>query len=178
MELCRYFTQSDLEVLAVSADQMREVDRIAVEESGPNLYQMMENAGRSFALEVIDTLEQNWKSSRILILAGSGGNGGGICAGRHLLNRNLSVTICFASTNKLISVSAYQRSIFLSANGLEITADLIGQTSPNIIVDALIGYSLREKPNGTVQTIIDWTLNSGIQVISLDIPSGCQCDHR
>ena len=34
---------------AVTAQQMREVDRVAVEEMGPNLHQMMENAGRSLA---------------------------------------------------------------------------------------------------------------------------------
>ena len=43
------FTASGLEVPAVTAEQMREVDRIAVQEAGPNLFQMMENAGRNLA---------------------------------------------------------------------------------------------------------------------------------
>ena len=43
------FTASGLEVPAVTAQQMREVDRIAMEETGPNLFQMMENAGRNLA---------------------------------------------------------------------------------------------------------------------------------
>src|SRR6516164_342406 len=37
------------EVPAVNAAQMREVHRIAMEETGPNLFQMMENAGRNLA---------------------------------------------------------------------------------------------------------------------------------
>ena len=44
-------TDTGIEVGAVTADQMREVDRIAMEETGPNLFQMMENAGRNLALQ-------------------------------------------------------------------------------------------------------------------------------
>jgi NAD(P)H-hydrate epimerase len=40
-------------VPAVAEDVMREVDRVAVEETGPNLFQMMENAGRGLALAAL-----------------------------------------------------------------------------------------------------------------------------
>ena len=46
----RFFTETGIEVPAVAADQMREIDRIAMEETGPNLFQMMENAGSNLAL--------------------------------------------------------------------------------------------------------------------------------
>jgi len=49
-----FITKDGLTVPAVTREQMIEVDRIAVEETGPNLYQMMENAGRNLALNVID----------------------------------------------------------------------------------------------------------------------------
>ena len=49
----RFFTQDGIDVPAVTAEQMREVDRIAVDETGPNLFQMMENAGRNLALPVM-----------------------------------------------------------------------------------------------------------------------------
>ena len=42
-------TEGGLAVPAVTARQMRDVDRVAVEEIGPSLEQMMENAGRSLA---------------------------------------------------------------------------------------------------------------------------------
>jgi hypothetical protein len=70
---------------------MREVDRIAIEETGPNLYQMMENAGRNLALCAIDILGTDWSKAHVVVLSGTGGNGGnGICAARHVANRNLS----------------------------------------------------------------------------------------
>ena len=39
-----FVTDHGVQVPAVTAEQMREIDRIAVEEAGPNLFQMMENA--------------------------------------------------------------------------------------------------------------------------------------
>jgi NAD(P)H-hydrate epimerase len=68
-----FFTESGIEVPAVTAEQAREVDRVAMEETGPNLYQMMENAGRNFALLAIELLGTDWERAKILVLAGSGG---------------------------------------------------------------------------------------------------------
>ena len=54
------FTSGRVAVPAVTADQMREVDRIAMQETGPNLFQMIENAGRNLALVSIELLEPRW----------------------------------------------------------------------------------------------------------------------
>jgi NAD(P)H-hydrate epimerase len=67
-------------VPAVTAGQMREIDRIAMEETGPNLYQMMENAGRNLATVALETLGGGSGHSRILVLAGTGGNGAAVFA--------------------------------------------------------------------------------------------------
>jgi hypothetical protein len=45
----QFVTDDDISVPAVTTDQMREVDRIAVKATGLALLQMMENAGRSLA---------------------------------------------------------------------------------------------------------------------------------
>jgi NAD(P)H-hydrate epimerase len=57
----KFFTDSGLEVPAVTTAQMIEVDRIAVEETGPNLFQMIENAGRNLALQAIACLGEQWQ---------------------------------------------------------------------------------------------------------------------
>ena len=84
-----YFTTTDgIRIPGITTEQMVEVDRIAIDETGPNLYQMMENTGRNLTLTIIDLIAEI-SSPSIIILAGTGGNGGGgICAARHLLNRN------------------------------------------------------------------------------------------
>jgi hypothetical protein len=50
-------TPAGCEVTAVTAAGMREVDRVAVDEVGLRLLQMMENAGRALAWHVRDVRE-------------------------------------------------------------------------------------------------------------------------
>ena len=78
----RFFTAEGLEVPAATEAQMREVDRIAIEETGPNLFQMMENAGRSLALETLDRLGHARHGARVVVLAGPGGRLATACAAR------------------------------------------------------------------------------------------------
>src|SRR5262249_45976503 len=140
----RFVTASGIEVPAVDSIEMREVDRIAVEETGPNLYQMMENAGRNLALLAMDLLGEGWQQADILVLGGSGGNGGGgICAARHLANRSARVKLCLAEPGRLQGVPAFQRKILHSTSAKEIPLEQIGNERPTLVLDALIGYGLQ-----------------------------------
>jgi len=66
------------EIPYLTADQMAEVDRLMVEEFGIHLVQMMENAGSQLAeLARNRFLEGDVVGKQVLLLAGSGGNGGG-----------------------------------------------------------------------------------------------------
>jgi NAD(P)H-hydrate epimerase len=168
-----FATLNGVAVPAVTTEQMRDVDRIAVEETGPNLFQMMENAGRSLAIQAIDMIGDNWKQPRILILAGTGGNGGGgICAARHLTNRGANVGLVLTNEKKLNSAAAWQAHIYAAAGGRFIDpADLAGE-NPNLIIDTVIGYSLKGAPGGIAKDLIGWCNSQAVPVLSLDIPSG------
>mgnify|MGYP000140323934 CR=1 FL=1 len=50
----QFWTEEGRPVLAVTAEQMREVDRLAAEAFGLDLLQMMENAGRNLAENIMD----------------------------------------------------------------------------------------------------------------------------
>lgn len=166
-------TEKEIKVPAVTTEQMIEVDRIAIEETGPNLFQMMENAGRNLAELTIKSLGKSWKKSEIIILAGTGGNGGGgICAARHLANHGANVKVCVTETEKLKDVPAYQLHILKSTNAKIITIEELQNENPDLIIDAIIGYSLSGKPTGISAEMINWASEKlGIR-ISLDIPSG------
>ncbi len=169
----RFFADTGIEVPAVTTDQMREVDRIAIEETGPNLFQMMENAGRNLALLAMETLGQDWPQAKIVVLAGSGGNGGGgICAARHLANRGADVTLCLGAPDRLGDVPAFQRKIFQGTSGKEVDAKDLGQVAPDFILDALIGYSLRAAPRGVAAELIRWANGTKAPILALDVPSG------
>jgi len=178
MTALRFTTPSGVEVPAVTVAQMREVDRIAVEETGPNLYQMMENAGRSLALTVVDLLGAAWPSTPILVLAGTGGNGGGgICAARHLANRGAEVTVVVADPERLAPVPAAQLRTYRHTTGRSATVDdLDGGIEAGLVVDAVVGYSLSGPPRGAVAAMIDWAGAGPAPVVSLDVPFGIDPD--
>jgi NAD(P)H-hydrate epimerase len=169
----RWFTDSGIAIPVVTTEQMREIDRVAVEETGPNLYQMMENAGWNLALQVMEILGATWNRAGIIVLAGSGGNGGGgICAARHLANRGANVKLCLAEPHRLGAVPALQRRIFDSAAGTEIGIADLERHAPDLIVDALIGYGLASAPVGTTAELIRWANHTRAPILALDVPSG------
>jgi NAD(P)H-hydrate epimerase len=153
---------------------MREVDRIAVEEFGLGILQMMENAGRSLAENVLEML--GGADGEVAILAGSGGNGGGgLCCARHLLNRGLEVRIILSKESEALSGAARTQLGILQAGGLGLVdpsraGDALRRAQ--VVVDALIGYSLRGAPKGRVAELIDLCNRYAAGVLSLDVPSG------
>lgn len=168
-----FVTIDGVEVPAVSADEMREIDRIAIEETGPNLFQMMENAGRNLALQALDLLGDHWRSGRVVVLAGSGGNGGGaLCAARHLANRDVDVALVLSEPDRLTGVPERQRMIFRSTRGREVDAQALTGLRPDVVIDGLIGYGLRAAPEGRAAELITWANASGARILALDVPSG------
>ncbi|MFA3782010.1 hypothetical protein ABRY23_02970 [Melioribacteraceae bacterium 4301-Me] len=73
----KFKTNTGTIVPSVTTEQVKEIDRIAIEQTGPNLFQMMENAGRNLAELTMKVLSKNYREE-ILALAGKGGNSGGI----------------------------------------------------------------------------------------------------
>jgi NAD(P)H-hydrate epimerase len=168
-----FLTDDGICVPAVTAEQMREIDRIAVEETGPNLYQMMENAGRNLATVALEILGGGSRHSQLLVLAGTGGNGGGgICAARHLANRGVDVALCLADPSKLSEVAQWQYRIFQATPGKVLSAAALAGGSFDMIIDALIGYSLTGPPRGVFADLIGWANKSGTDILALDVPSG------
>jgi NAD(P)H-hydrate epimerase len=168
-----FITDSGISVPAITSEEMREVDRIAMEETGPNLFQMMENAGRNLALTAISLMEKQWQTARYVIFAGTGGNGGGgICAARHLANHDLNVQLCITNPEKLGEVPSYQRHIFKSTAGREILLANLKNRSVDIIIDAIIGYSLRDAPEGIALEFICMANELSVPILALDVPSG------
>jgi NAD(P)H-hydrate epimerase len=167
----RFSTRMGAAIPAVTAAQMREIDRIAIEETGPNLFQMMENAGRSLAMATIERLGTHRRT--VFVLAGSGGNGGGgICAARHLANHGVDVTLVLADEQKLGEVPSQQLAVYRSTPGALLSPDQLDGAGAHIVVDALIGYSLSGEPRGPVADLIAFANTRSEQAISLDVPSG------
>ena len=169
-----FTTTSGLLVPGVTEDQMREIDRIAVEEFGLGIVQMMENAGRSLALNVIDILGSS--TGEVTVLAGSGGNGGGgICCVRHLSNHGFNVHLLLDRDPQQLGGSTRHQFNILSKASLQPeelndAGRLIRRAQ--VVVDALIGYSLKDSPKGRTAELISLCNQNAANVLSLDLPSG------
>lgn len=169
-----FWTEDGVLVPAVTAEQMREVDRIAVEDFGLGILQMMENAGRNLAGNVLEMLGD--PNGRVTILAGAGGNGGGgLCCARHLHNRGVQVRLVLDRDAGALTGAARQQLDILEAAGLGLVepAQAGGAIrDAQVVVDALIGYSLRGAPRGRAAGLIDLCNQHAARVLSLDVPSG------
>ena len=157
--------------------QMVEVDRTMIEDYGIALVQMMENAGRHLAqLASRLFLDGNVLGKRVMVLAGSGGNGGGamVCA-RHLHNWGADVMVLLTKAVEDLKGVPKQQGEILQRMGVS-----IGQQATNtesveamrLIVDGLIGYSLRGTPRGTAAAMIRWANDQASPILALDVPSG------
>ncbi len=149
-------------VPSVTTEQMREVDRLMEEEYGIVLLQMMENAGRSLA-RLAASLASGAPDRHVLVLAGTGNNGGGsMVAARHLINMGNHVRVLLtAAAEELVDVPAHQAST-LRRMGIELLAakamapELLRRAfaEADTIIDALIGYSLAGAPRGQAAALI------------------------
>lgn len=154
-------------IAALTEQQMREVDRVMIEDLGIELMQMMENAGRNLAALAL----RRFKPASAIVLAGPGGNGGGgLVAARHLANRGVQVHVALSrEADKLGGVPAHQLAIL---ERMGIPSMHGSTTAADLVIDALIGYSLRGNPRGVTSDLIHWANQSGSAVLSLDTPSG------
>lgn len=178
MEQCEmrlnFFDENGRGIPSVTEDEMRKVDRIAVQDFQLSVLQMMENAGRNLASHVIDAF--GGAAGIITILAGSGGNGGGgLCCARHLHNRGFEVEILLTRPPQALKGAAGAQYAILSsagivAAGLEDSKRVISEAA--VVIDALIGYSLQGAPRGNTARLIEASNQWAKSVVALDIPSG------
>jgi NAD(P)H-hydrate epimerase len=169
-----FLTEEGLRVPAITAEQMREVDRIAVEDFGLGILQMMENAGRNLAGNVMEMLDR--ARGTVTILAGAGGNGGGgLCCARHLHNRGFEVNLILDRETAALRGAAADQLNILQAAGLRPADPSLAEDAirrADVVIDALIGYSLRGAPRGRAAELIELCNQNARQVLSLDVPSG------
>jgi len=170
---------ADLPVITV--DQMREVDRLMVEDFHISLLQMMENAGRNLAEFSLNWLQKNIpgkKHYKIVVACGTGNNGGGgMVAARYLANKGHDVIVVLAGHSSKLKAAPANHWKTLKTMSIETieanstdSIDVYGGS--DLIVDAIVGYSLVGDLRGVPARVARDIIQSGKEVVSLDVPSG------
>lgn len=164
----------DMKLHNLTTEQMIEVDRLMIEEYGILLIQMMENAGRDLATQAKRMLTKELSDRKIVILCGTGNNGGGgMVAARHLHNWGAQVwTPLVGDQKSLKEVPSHQWATLqkMGLSGMKPALDLPEQ--PDLIIDAIIGYGLHGNPRGAAVDWINWGNNQESAILALDTPSG------
>jgi NAD(P)H-hydrate epimerase len=167
----------------LSREQVRALDRRAIEEFGVPGVVLMENAGRG-AAEVLISLGCR---GPVVICCGKGNNGGdGFVIARHLDNRRIPVHVLLfadplqltgdAATNyQIIARSGMEISIHDgdSLNDAEVCSEL---ANAEWIVDALFGTGLTGPVRKPFDQIIQCMNEARRRILAIDIPSGLDCD--
>jgi len=170
----------------VTAAEMAEVDRLAVEEFGIEILQMMEQAGSHLAELVRAELDGDLRGRRVIVAVGPGNNGGGgLAAARHLADRGASVRVILARpVGRLSDAGRHHLATLLQMSvdccvaiydlpDAELDHEL---RAADAVVDAVLGYRASGPPRDGVRWLVDRMSRMGEQVISLDLPSGIDAD--
>ncbi|MFQ5614027.1 MAG: NAD(P)H-hydrate epimerase [Anaerolineae bacterium] len=164
------------EVPHLTTEQMVAVDRAMIEDYRIELIQMMENAGRNLAhLARARFFGGNPRGKTIIVLAGTGGNGGGalVCARRlHNYGARVQVFVTKPAAG-FAPVPAHQLDILRRMGVPVAQVDALAQAHrPDLVIDGVIGYSLKGAPRGAAAGLIRWANGQGAPILALDAPSG------
>lgn len=157
----------------LSREQVRELDRRAVEVYGVPGIVLMENAGRGCA-ELLMKLNPNREPTAIL--CGPGNNGGdGFVIARHLDNHGWPAALFFADNYHLPPDADTNHEIAVRT-GLPIHPMAEWQPQTGWIVDALFGTGLSRGLGKPFDAIVTAVSSCGLPVLAVDLPSGLDCN--
>jgi len=175
----------------LTAEQMREVDRLTTEKYGIPSLRLMENAASSIARVVTEKLGGSVEGKSVLILCGKGNNGGdGAALARILIGSGAKVDVYLFG--KVEDTRGDARTNFdglraLPVNGSDGTLEFkdevkadnwtpSGTEDADIVVDALFGTGLSRPLDSAYERIASTLSRIGKPVIAVDMPSGLMSD--
>jgi NAD(P)H-hydrate epimerase len=167
---------TDTPVPWLTTEQMVEVDRAMIEDYHIELIQMMENAGRNLAYLARERfLGGDPRGKTVVVMAGTGGNGGGalVSARRlHAWGARVEVFVTRPDSD-FTSIPAHQLDILHRMRVPVALAEAVDRApAAALVVDGIIGYSLDGAPHGGAGDLIRWANAQGAPVLALDTPSG------
>jgi NAD(P)H-hydrate epimerase len=166
--------------------QVRDIDRRAIEEFGLPGIVLMENAGRN-TVELLDNRGDVLTHVPVVIVCGKGNNAGdGFVIARHLENRGFDVEVLLAAPASSFTGDAAIMYRVIEAAGTPIRdlssstkdewIEAIGDRGTPLLFDALLGTGLQGPVREPFDRVIAAINASEALVVSVDIPSGLDCD--
>jgi hydroxyethylthiazole kinase-like uncharacterized protein yjeF len=168
----------------LSAAEMRETDRLTIEQHGIDSTSLMTEAGTAVARFVF---AEYTDAQKILVLCGKGNNGGdGIMAATALREAGKAMHILllgkrddlqgdpaamFARSQPLVPVTEILSEVDLHAPGV---ASLFAEA--DLLLDALVGTGFKPPLRGLAATLRDLVQPMPTPIVAIDLPSGWDTD--
>lgn len=165
----------------LSAKEMRNVENYTMNNLGISSPVLMERAALASFNHIINNYNFS-NNTKVLVMAGSGNNGGdGIAVARMLLLKDIDVTLCLlGNRERATEQNVNQLHTYLSLDGKSINFnDLsinIDSNKFDLIIDALFGIGLSRNLEGEYLDAVKFINSSNAYIYSLDIPSGINTD--
>ncbi len=168
----------------VTASEMRELDRRAIEEVGIPSLVLMENAGRT----TYQILRREFPelTGPVAVVAGRGNNGGDGCVvARYLAQAGIPVAVFLVAARDQVQGDARINLEIAARLGVEIVEvreekdlNLLAHRLARaaLIVDALLGTGLNSEVRGLFRLVIEEINHLRPPVLAVDIPSGLCAD--
>lgn len=160
----------------VTAVEMREIDRLTIEEYGVPGLVLMERAGVAIAARA----KELFSGKKMLVLCGGGNNGGdGLVAARNLHNWGYQVKVVELSKADSMSPDCKTQYQIAKKVGVPVEfrktltgADFHGA----FVIDAVFGTGLSKPVAGDLAILFRAINESGAPLLAVDIPSGISSD--
>jgi hydroxyethylthiazole kinase-like uncharacterized protein yjeF len=157
------------------AAQVRELDRIAIEDRGIPGYTLMSRAGEA----AFELLRQRWPDAcRITVVCGGGNNAGdGYVVARLARQTGLDVRALTLSNPDDLrgdALTAWQDACAAGVPTTIFTA--AGLAEADLLVDAILGTGLEREISGAWREAVEAMNAHPADILALDIPSGLHAD--
>ncbi|MGD0689607.1 MAG: NAD(P)H-hydrate dehydratase [Candidatus Bathyarchaeia archaeon] len=148
---------------------------------GVSTLQLMENAGRSVADEIVARFGAG---SSVVIYGGTGRNGGdGMVIARHLAGRGLRISFKLVGSEESISDPAVLQN-WRALKSMSTTVKIdqyrdsssLSESDSDVVVDALLGTGVRGKLRQPVLKAVEVINESRGYKIAVDVPTGIESD--
>jgi len=168
----------------VTAQQMRELDRLTIELGTPG-HVLMERAGAGATSALLQAFPQA-RTTPVLVFAGKGNNGGdGFVMARLLKKDGVACEVILTATKEDVKGDALRnlkafarmRGRIHEVTSTEQLADVRKKLSDcGLVVDALLGTGLSAPVQGLMAELIEMINASEVPVVAVDTPSGLDAD--